>query len=352
MKKIFNFILSIIDDIKSFMYHWGLRILIVVFLLIILHNVLKILDILPGDLGNYRNPVSVYDEEGKSLMNIYSLGSGGRTIVILPGFGSQSPVLQYKAIAKKLSSSYRVVIVEYFGYGFSDAKVREKRTNDNISEEIVKALQKAGISGPYYLMPHSISKLYAIKMQQNHPGLVSGIIALDGIFPAEVNDDYYDDINRRTVTNVNLTSVFELTGFERILSYAKPSIFYIDKMQEMKDVYTGNDIKLYRNRIAVSYLTGPMVSEINKLIDNMTELKDYKYPTNLPVLEILSEDRIEEYKEAKANKGATVDLYELAEGMITNNENQEIVVIKGDHALEFTNPDGVASEVRRFLSSN
>lgn len=351
MKKIVAFFWGVVEDIEQFFLVWGLRILIVLFIGIIIHNLLKIGDIFSHTDGEYKNFISIDGSEDKQ-MNVYQIGQGSKTIVILPGFGSQSPVLQYKAIAKNLSKNYKVVIIEYFGYGFSTGNTKSERSNANIADEIVKALDGAGISGPYYLMPHSISKLYAIRLQQKRPDLVAGIISIDGAFPEEIKDQYYKDYYGSMVTNVNITSIFELTGFERVLSYVRPSTFYIDKMKEMPDVYTSEDIKIYRNRIGASYLTRTMVKEIDKVIDNMNELKDYKYPSSLPVLELLSQERVDEYKEAKDKKGATADLGDLTNHIITNSSIQKVVILEGDHALQLSNPSEVVHRTNNFLSGN
>ena len=350
MKRVISFIYGVMDLIKEFLVNWGIKILIVLFIGMILHNILKIAEFSTVSPDGYKNLV-VGDFENNKMMNVYVAGSGEKTIVILPGFGSQSPVLQYKALVDGLKDEYRVVVVEYYGYGFSMGNTKSPRTNQQIAIDTMTALKEAGIDGEFYLMPHSISNMYAMKIQSLYPEKVRGIISIDGEFPAEIDDPYYMNVNADTVTNVNLTSILELSGFERVLSLVSPKTFYIDKMQEMKNVYTSDDITLYKNRIANSYLTRTMVNEINKMIENKEELKEYKYPANLPVMQILSQDRVNEYKTNMAENGAKVDLDMLAEGVVTNKENQKTVVIKGDHMLQFTNPKGVIDTAKSFLAS-
>lgn len=346
MKKVTIFLLGLLDEIHDFLINWGIRILLVLFIGVVIHNVLKIGDITGSYSGKYRNMVIVENENNR-MMNVYQVGSGNKTIVILPGFGSQSPILQYKALADALKDQYKVVIIEYLGYGYSMG-TKAERNSANIASNIVTALNRADVSGPFILMPHSISNMYAMKMQKLYPSLVQGIISLDGIYPYEITDDFYLKQNQNTVTNVNITSIFEYTGFARVLSYVRPSVFYIDKMKEMTNVYTKEDISAYRNRIGSSYLTRTMVREINKLEDNMNDVKDYVYPDYLPVLSILSKDLVNEY-ELNKNKGAKMDLKELANRMITNSSIQKIVEIEGNHDLQFTNPKGVVNEVKAFL---
>ena len=349
MKKVLNFLYGIYDLIKEFLFRWGLKILLILFIGMVIHNLLKMSEITSRYKGDYKR-LQLVDTENKKMMNVYTVGTGEKTIVIMPGFGSQSPVIQYKAIADGLKDQYRVVIIEYLGYGFSMGTSKE-RTSENIVNEMIAGLNEAGILGPYVLMPHSLSNVYAMKMQQMYPSLVQGIISIDGKCPSELNETYYYDLNNETVTNIKLTAVLELTGFERVLCYVSPKTFYIDRMQNMTSVYNAEDIKIYRNRLSSSYLTLTMVREIDKMMSNMDEMKEYTYPDYLHVLTILSQETVDTYQENVNVNGAVKNLMEYAEKPVSNPSIQRIVTITGDHMLNITNPVEVVSNAKAFLAS-
>lgn len=349
LNKILFKIFGAFDVFKDFLFTWGIRILIFLFICVILHNLAKINEISSLYNGEYKKMYPVYDEENK-FMNLYTVGEGSKTLVILPAFGSPSPAIQYKTLVEALKNEYKVVVVEYFGYGYSMSMKEHPRTNENIAAEIKKVLELAGIPGPYVLMPHETSNVYAMYFQNAYPELVQGIVSIDGTYPAEIKDDYYKRQLTDRVSNVNITSIFELTGYERVLSYVKGDEFYIDKMKNMPDIYGKEEIKVYRNRIGSSYLSRTMVREINKLEDNMNQMQDYKYPDYLPVLEILASDTVSKYNTAKSN-GATIDLKELAQGTITNPDIQKIEEIKGDNVIQLTNPAELINSIRNFLTS-
>lgn len=349
LNKILFKIFGLFDLIKDFIVTWGIKILLVLFFLMILHNVVKMSEISSRYTGQYKKLVPVYEEDSK-MMNVYTVGEGTKTIVILAGFGSQSPVIQYKALAEGLRDEYKVVIVEYFGYGYSMSMRKNPRTNENIAYEIKTALESYGIQGPYVLVPHSHSAVYAMYFQQAYPSLVQGIVSIDGLYPAEINDEYYQVKQRENASNINLTSIFELTGFERILSYVREDIFYINEMRAMPEIFGEEELSVYRNRIGSNYLTRTMVREINKLQDNMTEMKDYKYPDYLPVLQILASDTVKEYETYKS-EGATMNLEELASGVITNSLIQRTEIVEGDHILHLTNPNALVAAIKSFLVS-
>ena len=349
LNKILFKIFGAFDVFKDFLFTWGIRILIFLFVCVILHNLAKINEISSLYNGEYKKMYPVYDEENK-FMNLYTVGEGSKTLVILPAFGSPSPAIQYKTLVEALKNEYKVVVVEYFGYGYSMSMKEHPRTNENIAAEIKKVLELAGIPGPYVLMPHETSNVYAMYFQNAYPELVQGIVSIDGTYPAEIKDDYYKRQLTDRVSNVNITSIFELTGYERVLSYVKGDEFYIDKMKNMPDIYGKEEIKVYRNRIGSSYLSRTMVREINKLEDNMNQMQDYKYPDYLPVLEILASDTVSKYNTAKSN-GATIDLKGLAQGTITNSDIQKIEEIKGDNVIQLTNPTELINSIRNFLTS-
>ena len=348
VNKIFNKIFGILDLVKDFFIVWGLKILIVIFALVIIHNIIKISEISSRYSGEYKNLTPIYEDE-KKFMNYYEVGEGP-TVVILPEFGSQSPVIQYKTLVDSLKDTHRVVVVEYFGYGFSMSMQKHERINDVIIEEILKLLEYRQISGPYTLIAADTSSIYAMRFHQRYPELVSSIISIDSVYPAECKDNYRMSVIRDRVSNVNISSIWELTGFERILSYLSPKTFYIDKMKELNNNYTKEEISIYRNRIGSAYLTRTMVKEINKLEENMEQMKDYNYPSGLPVLQILSSEKKEIYEYAKNSGESKVNLIDLAEGLISNAEIQKIEVVKGDdQMLQLSNPVGLIQAIRAFL---
>lgn len=322
----------------------GILITIIVFALIvcivgsIIHNVLKLLDIENKYSGEYKKLVEVNSKN----MNVYSIGEGEKTIVILSGFGIQSPVLEYKALAQKLSENYKVVILEYFGYGFS-SKIDEERTNEKIVEEVRQGLINSGINGPYTLMPHSISNLYAMKYSKMYPEEVQAIISLDGLFPTRIEanskeDDYIYNIE----LNTKFAWVVEKTGYMRLMSYIKPELFRLEKMKNEFN-YSDSDIKLYRKFIATKYLTKNMMNEIKELKNNINDLEDFKYNENLPVLNLLSNETLDA-------KQYTDNLKNTIEKMMTNKSIQKNITLVGNHYLEIYNIDDIVKYTSSFMS--
>ena len=345
LKKLF-FKLSVwIDTLKGFLIFLLVWALIIFFGSMIVHHILKMGELSNTYKGEYKTLVEVDDDK---MMNVVVYGEGEKTIVILPGFGSQAPVIQYKAIADTLKDSYRVAVVEYYGYGYSMVTNKE-RTLDNITSEVQSALNQSGIY-EYVLMPHSLSNIYAMKMVYKYPESVKGVISLDGLYPAQYNENYYYDEYLDELHNVELTSILELSGFARILSYVQPDLFYINKMAS-EGVWGQDEVAVLRNRIATSYLTSTMINEMQRVRDNSLEIVEYKHPEGLPVLQILSSETVEKYSKNKEKDLIKKDLKELAVDIVTNSELQTTVVLKGTHDLQYYSYNEVGKLVKEFIDS-
>lgn len=114
-------------------------------------------------------------------MSVFSEGVGDETIVFMSGGGTCSPILDFKSLFSLLSSEYKIVVVEKFGYGFSD--VDRSRDIDTILEDTRKALLLAGHKGPCILALHSMSGIESLYWANKYPHEVKAIIGLDMAVP-------------------------------------------------------------------------------------------------------------------------------------------------------------------------
>lgn len=334
MKSVLASISMILDAIKSFIIATIIILAIIIAIVSILHNVFKIREIYKEDTTGYKKLVSV-DE---NRMNVQVTGNGDKTIVILSDFATPSPIIQYKTYVDRLVNSYRVVVIEYFGYGFS-LSTKEERTSEKIAHEIKTALDQSNITGSYTILANGISSLYAYTYANLYSQEVENLIIVDGVYPATIEENYLKELVEDKKTNAIINSYAEKTGFARISSYIKPENFAIDKMKEYN--FSESDISLYRTMIANRFYTSTMRNEIKKLSDNMQNLKDYALPEYLPATQILSKEYTEEYQNYKKDKLIDKDIQEYANDIITNSEIQKVVVIDGRKNLNLYNPDGV-----------
>ena len=100
----------------------------------------------------------------------------------MAGSGIGCPALEYKPLWFRMSSKYRIAVIEKAGYGLS-GKACTERTVQNLAEESRAALRAVGIEPPYILAPHSYSGFEAIWWANTYPDEVKAVLGIDMGFP-------------------------------------------------------------------------------------------------------------------------------------------------------------------------
>jgi pimeloyl-ACP methyl ester carboxylesterase len=238
-----------------------------------------------GELDGIQPYGELVDVDGRK-MHVYSMGHGENTIVLLPGLGVALPSADFGPLMRKLSETYVVVTVEYFGMGFSDL-IDTPRTNQNYISEVRAALDQAGFEPPYILMPHSASGVYSEYYAAIYPGEVSAIIMMDTTSTAFVSEETQSDLF------FSLSKLSQAIGNARILSRIIPDTKLIE------NGYTENEIEHYR-LFSFHAVNNTMINQAKKLMDNIAEVKELPFPETVPVLKLIAQETVDEM--AKQNK--------------------------------------------------
>ncbi|WP_353893631.1 alpha/beta hydrolase [Proteinivorax hydrogeniformans] len=125
------------------------------------------------------------NDDGNQL-HVYTEGEGEETLVFMSGLGTSSPVYDFQVLYEKLSTDYKIAVVERAGYGWSDI-TSSSRSVEVVLEETRTALKLSGHKPPYILYPHSLSGLEAIHWANLYPEEVKAIVGLDSLVP-----EYYE----------------------------------------------------------------------------------------------------------------------------------------------------------------
>lgn len=236
-------------------------------------------------------------------MHAYVKGSGDKTIVMLSGWGTENPINDFKPLADKLSDKFRVVILEYFGYGSSDITENE-RTNENIVNEIRTALDKLGIKPPYILIPHSMSGLYSLYYADKYPNEVKMIIGIDMSLPQKQLERWQNG------------------------SFKKLSSEELD----------GANVSI--------------VNQWNEFYDNSKELENVKYPSNLPVLAFLATEQVGSVDSMIKSGSMKTSWEDINKNIVTNPEIQSIEVLEGTHYLHHKQADTISQISKEFIDKH
>jgi len=140
----------------------GLVIAILLFLAIVFLVNIVCSKMEQGKLETYGQSVTV---DGKK-MNVFIQGEGEETVVLLPGYGTAAPALDFKILVDELSPFYKVVVIEPFGYGLSDLTEKERST-ENIVSEIAETMYANFKAAENLSFPKNLPVIFFI--QANHP---------------------------------------------------------------------------------------------------------------------------------------------------------------------------------------
>ena len=219
-------------------------------------------------------PIGQLVEVDDHKMNIYIEGEGEQTIVFLSGGGTCSPVLDFKSLYSLLSDDYKVVVVEKFGYGFSDV-VDKERDVASVLADTRAALAAAGVEGPYILCPHSMSGIEALYWAQQYPEEVSAIVGLDMAVPGA-----YEDY-KMNVPMLKLSQFAARVGIIRLLPGVAESeaMKYGTLTEEEKEIYKA----VFFSRTA----TTTMMNEVGSIKESAKVVDDASVP-QVPMLLFVS----------------------------------------------------------------
>lgn len=258
-------------------------------------------------------------------MCVYSEGEGEHTLLFLSGSGTPAPILDFKSLYSRLDDEYRIVVIEKYGYGFSDV-VDTERSFTTILRQDREALAKAGIEGPFILCPHSMSGLEAIMWAQDYPDEVEAIIGLDNVLP-------------RTYDNYDVEGVLK---YEKLVVAARElgilRFYYSDSY--LPDDLTEEEKDLYRAIASRNTVNVDVVNE-GKAIFDAVELIDSKPKPDVPMLMFISDGA-----ETKGSNWVG-NHYAYAEEL----SNARVIELGCGHYVHYFKPDEIAWEMRFFINN-
>jgi pimeloyl-ACP methyl ester carboxylesterase len=257
--------------------------------------------------------------DGKN-MNVTIHGSGEETVVLLPGYATAAPGLDFKPLVDELSPYYKVVVIEPFGYGLSDVTKKE-RTVDNLVSEAHEALQKLNIS-KYILMGHSIAGIYGLDYVNKYPNEVTAFVGIDSSVPAQGESE--GEFPSGTYKYIRQS------GFGRILMKLSPAEGTL-----VVDDATKKQLQLLSIK---NIFNADVLNEGEHFKANFEAVKDMKFPKDLPLMFFLV-----------ANTTDVKDWEPLHEEQIKDSVNGKMMTFEGDHYLHHTKSKEIVENFRSFM---
>lgn len=259
--------------------------------------------------------------DGKN-MNVYIQGKGEETVVLLPGYGTAAPALDFKALIDELSPFYKVVMIEPFGYGLSDLTKKERST-ENIVSEIHEALQALNIDR-YILMGHSISGIYGLDYVNKYENEVSAFVGLDSSVPS---------ISERKIEASELRTINLLKKSGLIRLQMK---FSADPIAELPfDDKTKEQMRLINRK---NIFNPTQLNEAGMMYSNFKSAESLTFPKNLPLIFFI-----------QANQPATDRWIPEHEKQIKDSVHGKIVKFEEGHYLYRTKAKEIVKDFQAFM---
>lgn len=275
-----------------------------------------------------RTPLGELVEVNGHQMSVYVEGNGDKTIVFMSGGGTCSPILDFKSLYTTLSDNYKIVVVEKFGYGFSEV-VDKDRSIDSVLEDTRAALEKAGIEGPYVLCPHSMSGIEALYWAGQYPEEVEAIIGLDMAVP-KAYEDY-----KINMPMLKISQFAARVGITRLL----PGISESDAMKY--GTLTDIEKEIYRAIFYEKTATTTMLNEVKWIKENAEIVQNNGVP-QVPMLLFVSNGSGTGWNEA--------DWREYQNSYIKNVENGRLVSLDCPHYVHDYEYELISEEIKEFLT--
>ena len=260
-------------------------------------------------------------------INVYRTGGPGPTMVLLSGYGTPAPAVDFAPLIRELDA-FDVIVVEGFGYGYSDLDVPD-RTIENITSELNEVLVKLHVDEPVILAGHSVGGLYARYYANAYPDDVAAVIGIDPM-AAKVSSL---EVGTPSVTE----GVVGALGLYRVVTTIAP-----DLIQPPGTAYTSEE----RRRIAAmsnwNYGNPSISDEWSQIEANSTKAAGQPFAADLPVLEMLSSESVE-------TMPTWLPAHEAELQAVTSHR---LEVLEGPHYLQWTQSPAMARIITDFVAAH
>lgn len=209
----------------------------------------------------------------KGTVQVTRTGYGPTPLVLLSGFSTLFPGLEYGALGTELAKKFPVLIPSKFGYGYSDL-TDAPRDADAIVEEYRAVLSALKVPTPVVLCAHSMGFLEALRWAQKYPEEVAALVGLDPATP-------------------EVYQTFDLTGSQaRLEKINRPEwkrrLTFRLMASSMLSRYPANLRRKLAPAARRNFACLTWVNESRALPENVRTISRAGVPANIPALFLLS----------------------------------------------------------------
>ncbi len=254
-------------------------------------------------------------------IHIYKNGNKNKPkLVFMSGSGTVAPVYDFKMLYEKLIEDYRIIVIEKFGYGYSD--ITDYPCDiDSLVELQRQVLELSNESEPYILVSHSASGLEAIRWEQKYPNEIKAIIGIDMTNPFT----YKNWSSEQIVQRIKLMKNRQKFGIYKLLSCK------INRSLTKEEIFQQ---KLLRKRNAFNMC---YINEAKEVLNNSSIVENGKC-IDCPILLFVS------------NGKQTSKNWIKSQNEFANKVNAKIVNYDCGHYMHHYKSNEICNEIKQFTN--
>ena len=266
-----------------------------------------------------------YVEIDGHRMHVFAVGDKNKPkLIFMSGSATVAPMYDFKILYEKLVNEYRIIVIEKFGYGYSDL-YEGSCDIDSMVDFQRQALEKAEEKGPFILLPHSMAGLEAIRWKQKYPDEVAAIIGLDMAVPEVYLQWSYEQIDSR---------IRLMRRMRRLNKYGLLFWYPLNKRGLTKD-----EIKKQKRLWKRNAMNPCFENEAKSILEN-AEIVDHGGTIECPILMFVSN--------GKQVSSGWIDY----QRKFAKRLNAEIIYLNCGHYIHYYESDCISNEIKVFLNKN
>ena len=356
-------------NLKGFL-HKFFKVILILMIVILVVNVLIITGVyinhnnkLADERGYLQAPGEMVEVDGHKLHTVVTGNLEAEdTLVFIHSNGITDDSIALQPLFAKLQD-YRLAYVDRSGYGFSE-NAKTGKDIDSIVEETRQALKKAGVEGPYILVPNGIAGLEATYWADKYPEEVKAVVGINISIAEE-----FDGITEEQYCGAlnYLMTLFSKIGGHRFVKSVYP--------ENIGAVYTEKQMVVRKALISKGFYTFGMYEEDLQTIANAKKVEEMGWPENIPMLFILANPLMEPYinddsdvkeeydaaleevygtdtdalTQGKAEVGYVEEFNADKKAIYEKYKNVAVEEISGPSRLYTYDPETVAQKIRDFV---
>ena len=242
-------------------------------------------------------------------------------LVFLSGSETVAPAYDFKILYSKLTDRYRVIVIEIFGYGYSDL-CEGPCDIDSVVDYQREALKQIGEEGPYILLPHSMSGIEAMRWIQLYPDEITALIGIDMATPKTYLAWVGGELDRR-ISSIKKMQKLKKSGLLDLLPRNKRGL--------SKDEIKQQTLLWKRNG-----MNNCILNEAYALLDNAAKV-DNGGKISCPVLMFVSNGK-------QVSKGWLEDEKQFAE-----QTNAEMICYDCGHYVHYFESERMSEKISSFI---